>query len=459
MPLSQSIKDHATYKNGHFVDHVITDDGKGYPRILMESGVIEELIRKELLLDSHMLDDPSYGSGRVTFRQQLVKISYPPEWTSALQARTALVVLEVQSILNRRGFGLIDCHPFNFVIHEGKPKLVDIGSIKNKTHHKDLMFPELEFIQTYMIPLALRRNGKAYLALMISGLERHEMLPISEVSWYAPWPLKSLSFVPKTMGKRVLLQVIAPHLKVNPNALGDDRRLVKFRNVANLLLAWPTGRRIRRYRRRLNKYLGKQHRKNVGYWTKYEATIMEDESRLHHVSEMISSLDPCSVLDIGGNSGYLGERVNSLSRKTVDYTVADLDEGALERGEANENRSRLRFLVLDFYNPWLSYNTAPIAKRINSDVVVMLALSHHLSLTQGMSFECIWSRVAEFTTQFAIIEFMPLGLWIPGQEPRTPDWYSLRNFVAAMEPQFELVSTTKIEENRIVVLAKKLDIG
>ena len=48
---------------------------------------------------------------------------------------------------------------------------------------------------------------------------------------------------------------------------------------------------------------------------------------------------------------------------------------------------------------------------IKSDIVLAMAVTHHLILGQKLSIDFIFSQIKQYANKYVFIEFMPLGLW------------------------------------------------
>jgi hypothetical protein len=90
------------------------------------------------------------------------------------------------------------------------------------------------------------------------------------------------------------------------------------------------------------------------------------------------------------------------------------------------------------------------AERFKADIAIALALSHHLILSQKYDLTDIFSNLASYTRKYALIEFMPLGLWTTGQVPNVPEWYTKEWFKKGFERYFNVLLEEKIAENNIL---------
>lgn len=74
------------------------------------------------------------------------------------------------------------------------------------------------------------------------------------------------------------------------------------------------------------------------------------------------------------------------------------------------------------------------AERLGADIVIALAVTHHLILTQKVKLDTIVELLYSYGKRYVIVEFMPLGLWSEGAiNVEVPDWYNLDWFIDGMK--------------------------
>ena len=113
--------------------------------------------------------------------------------------------------------------------------------------------------------------------------------------------------------------------------------------------------------------------------------------------------------------------------------------------------------MLDFNAVVSSYWDQGFEERMRSDLVLAMALTHHLILSQGMPMDFIFRRFAESTNKWLVVEFMPKGLWGGAENlPAVPEWYTMENFKSSMEKFFTVEKILPLEDNRIVLVGKKV---
>ena len=129
------------------------------------------------------------------------------------------------------------------------------------------------------------------------------------------------------------------------------------------------------------------------------------------VAGHLDVLRPSEVWDLGANTGLYSRLASERGVRTVAF---DLDAACTERcyRDLRENdRGDLLPLVVDLSNPspalgWAHQERASLAQRSSADVVLALALVHHLAITHNVPLE----RIAGFFASLAsglIVEFVP----------------------------------------------------
>ena len=93
-------------------------------------------------------------------------------------------------------------------------------------------------------------------------------------------------------------------------------------------------------------------------------------------------------------------------------------------------------------------------RELAGDVVIALALTHHLLLTQGYQLDAILERIVAHGRRYMIIEFMPKGLWYRGSGRPVPSWYTQEWFAAGLLRVGRILLSEKLEENRVVFLVE-----
>ncbi len=134
-------------------------------------------------------------------------------------------------------------------------------------------------------------------------------------------------------------------------------------------------------------------------------------------------------------------------------TAFDCDATCIHGLYAEASREQLPILplVMDFARPSEAYGPSgqypEAGERFRSDIVLALALVHHLVFGQHMTFGEIVAGLSRFTEKTLLVEFVPrddrcLVTW----NTAGAEWYTLENFVNALRAEFPRVEV--MESNR-----------
>ena len=185
----------------------------------------------------------------------------------------------------------------------------------------------------------------------------------------------------------------------------------------------------------------------LDYEDLYEIYSLEpsDEwpAKMHNVYNIMRELRPKTVLDIGSNSGWFSMLAARLGAEIV---AMDIDEPSLTDLYASAKRDGIPILPLlvDVCSPAPSHGDSqayePATERLRCEMVLALAITHHLVFKKRLGFASIARKLSEFTQKWLVVEFVPpedkyAAPWVDSSY----SWYSLDNFVRSLRPHFERV--------------------
>lgn len=216
---------------------------------------------------------------------------------------------------------------------------------------------------------------------------------------------------------------------------------------------------LKRLERKVNGYnfsfysnWGDYHEKSGYYLSNGEINLSD---RLKWVLSKITELDVATVMEIGGNQGVLSRAISSLP--SISHVIcSDYDLNALNVLYKNIRNANLKLspCYFDFMGDIRDALCGDRFSRLKSDLVLALAITHHLILGQRYRLDEIVRRLSLLTHEYLIVEFMPLGLWNGGSKPCVPDWYTKEWFESALKAYFEILETKQLEINRIAYVAR-----
>lgn len=177
-------------------------------------------------------------------------------------------------------------------------------------------------------------------------------------------------------------------------------------------------------------------------------------SRMEWVVNAVKDLSPTTVLELAGNQGILSRALSKLpGLKQV--ICSDFDEKSIDQLLVRlSDTDKVHPACFDFMADLQGSLSADRAKRLKSDIVIALAVTHHLILTQQYSIDSIFTALASYTNKYVIVEFMPLGLWDGKTAPPLPDWYNEPWFVENMTKHFRIIKRVSLEDNRIAFVGE-----
>ena len=126
-------------------------------RHLMDSGLYEELVRRNMLLPHEELKAPEEqdrSAYAVIRPERLCFISYPYEWCFSQLQQAALTTLEAQKTAMRFGMYLKDASAYNIQFRDTQPVLIDTFSFRRAKPTQ--LWPAYgQFCRHFLAPLAL----------------------------------------------------------------------------------------------------------------------------------------------------------------------------------------------------------------------------------------------------------------------------------------------------------------
>lgn len=344
--------------------------------------------------------------------------SYCFEWCGEMLRDAALLTCNVARVLAEHGLALQDAHPWNILFDGSRAKFVDFTSIiPVDWTNESLNFPRSEFWRFFINPLVLMAEGNG--DLVRRHLRQHQVRGITQ---------RGLQGLGASLRTRVRLWTLKARL-----ALGEAMPGMNPHDVIRSFLESID------LRLRPSQWQNYYHGQNEGIdpnieWTPKQRACYETVKRLR----------PRSVLDIGCNQGWYSKIASRLKSEVVAFDTDEPSVTSLYR-HAREAGVGILPLVMDLCNPSPSFvdETLPdlewpsAVNRLRSEMVLALALVHHLVFKQGQDFKQIVDRLDEFTSRYLLVEFIPAeDKYVKEWSSPRFGWYSLEGFMAALRKRF-----------------------
>lgn len=376
-------------------------------------------------------------------------ISYPCEWSFSQLKDAALLTLKIQKKALGFGMSLKDASAYNIQFKNGKPVLIDTLSFE-KYKEGEPWVAYKQFCQHFLAPLALMsyrdiRLGQLF-RIYIDGI------PLDLASSLLPLKTRFVFSILSHIHLHAKTQKYFSDKVVRNKKLflSRQRMLALVDNIEHATqgLKWEA-----------------KDTEWVDYYDKTNYSVGGFENKKDTVSKFLDIIKPKTVWDLGANNGLFSR----LASENGIFTVSlDVDPAAVEQNyllSVDKNDKLILPLVLDLCNPtssmgWGHRERMSLVERGPADVVLALALVHHLAISNNLPF----SVIAEFFSQIGnslIIEFVPKA---DSQVQRLLSTrkdvflnYNKESFEEEFSQYFKIQKIHQIEDSdRVLYLMKKI---
>jgi len=349
--------------------------------------------------------------------------NYCMEWLPEMFQDAACVFLKLNLKLLNDGFVCKDAHPWNMFFDYSKPVFIDIGSIVPVS---DAAFRASmsEFFLYFLLPLILfEKQGfektNEFLRLPIPNTEYRKTIAPSITDSDV---LRALDF---SKPKQVL------------------KTLIRYISEINVASASPT------------------------QWSNYDQKEISFKrphrfiAKQRAVYDFLLTCREGDLLDIGCNSGWY-----SLLSERMGHRVVGIDNDipSISRLYKTAKKKGLKILTLynDFKNPTPKHglnNVYPsFEERYSFDMVLAMAVVHHLAYSARMTFDEIAGRISGLTKKHAVVEFIPReDLHVRQWNQTGMECYTREDFIESFLRYFKEYCVVKSSPNprEVFIFTKK----
>ena len=383
--------------------------------------------------------------------------TYPWEWTPSQWLAAAELTLKLCEEALAAGWILKDATPLNVLFIGTRPVFVDILSFERRDPHSSIWLAYGQYVRTFLLPLLMNKRLSWPLSLSLFKRDGYEPADCyTALSWShrlsrgAFWPIT----LPTLLDRRK--ETASPQKK--PTTSVSDPEI-----VVSVLK-----RTLNNLRKRTRKALATG---TSSEWSDYQGTLThytaeQSQQKLEWVRSVIRTSHPTRVLDVGANTGEFSALAASEGAEVI----------ALERDMASADRlfqmARQRNLAIqtihaDIARPtpavgWQNSESVALLPRLEAqfDLVLMLAVIHHLILMEQIPLSAIVALCHRLTRQDLVIE------WVPVEDPmyqslmrgRDSLYGSLTeaDLLAACAGRFHALSREQLANGRILFLLERI---
>ncbi len=373
-------------------------------------------------------------------------ISYPYEWSFSQYQDAALSTLAIQKKALQQDMTLKDASAYNIQFHKGKAIFIDTLSFE-KYEEGSPWLAYGQFCRHFLAPLALMSYHDPRMGAMMR--DYIDGIPLDLASRLLPF--RSRFRVPLFLHIHLHASSQKRHAN-SENHTAKSNRKISRAAMMGLIDSLENG--IKKLRLKTN---------TTEWGAYYEETILSDDylaKKQRLVSGFLENTNAKLTWDLGANDGTFS-RLAAQRAYTISF---DIDHLAVEYNylKIKEKKEKnILPLLLDLTNPspaigWNNEERNSVFKREKPDLILALALVHHLAISNNVPLHKLAAFFAELTSQL-IIEFVPksdprVRTLLATREDIFPD-YTQVGFEAAFNKYFTIKNQQKIEgTDRILYL-------
>ena len=195
-------------------------------------------------------------------------------------------------------------------------------------------------------------------------------------------------------------------------------------------------------------------------WGDYYSFTNYDETSFDHKRELVSTyldtVQPSQVWDLGANNGHFSRIASDQGIPTAAF---DIDPVAVEKNYQDirsKGEQSMLPLVMDLTNPspsigWANSERDSLAERGPVDLVMALALIHHLAISNNVPMQNIAAFLATLS-KHVLIEFVPkedsqVQKLLATREDIF-DSYHIDGFETAFSSHFDIISKDDVSNSK-----------
>ena len=383
--------------------------------------------------------------------------TYPWEWTPSQWLAAADLTLNLCDEALAAGWILKDATPLNILFTGTRPIFVDILSFERRDPGASIWLAYGQYVRTFLLPLLMNRLLSWPLSLSLFKRDGYEPAECYEVlgwshrlSGSAFWPIT----LPALLDRRK--DASAPQKKSASTIRDPEIAVTVLKRTLNDL------------RKRTHKALTAAASSE---WSDYQDTLThytpeQSQQKLEWVRSIIETARPAQVLDIGANTGEFSALAASQGAQVV---ALERDMAAADRlfKMARERNLAVQTIHADIARPtpavgWQNAESVALLPRLEGqfDLVLMLAVIHHLILMEQIPLAAILDLCHRLTRHHLVIE------WVPVEDPmyqslmrgRDTLYGSLRegDLLAACAGRFRTVNRQHLDNGRVLFLLERI---
>jgi 2-polyprenyl-3-methyl-5-hydroxy-6-metoxy-1,4-benzoquinol methylase len=416
---------------------------------LIQSGrLIQTRVTDDAQRVSHAAADPQLLLGRtgtLLEHPALAFPSYPHEWPAEALVSAGELTLDLARSLLDVGLGLKDATPHNVLLEGTRPVFVDVLSIEAREPGDPTWLPYGQFVRSFLLPLLVhRRFGIDLRDIFLThrdGIEPEGVYALLGFARRLLSPWLGLVSLPTWLGRL---------------ASGRDAWVYRPRRIDRERAHFLVEHAFARLRRALRRAAP---RRRASAWSAYDRdchyAVSATAQKERFVVAALDHIRPARVLDVGCNTGRFSFLAARRGARVVAIDSDPVVVGEVYRAAARDGLDVLP-LVVDLARPtpavgWRGAEDAAFLARAEQhfDLVLLLAVVHHLVVTERIPIAQIVELTADLTRDAVLVEFVgredPMFVrLLRGRDELHRDW-SRALFEEAWQRGFTIEASEQVE--------------
>jgi SAM-dependent methyltransferase len=429
-------------------------------RQLLASSFYRRCVEKGEMVASRVVpqapDQPS-SAGLTLEHPRVFFPSYCWEWVPFQWLAAGELTLRICEQAVSAGWILKDATPLNILFEGSSPILVDVLSPERHNPKSPIWTVKAQFIRTFLLPLVAHKWLGWQLSASIArrdGITPDELYPA----------------LPRTAFLRPLIfwNVVLPTLIDRRTSVTEQKiEAAKARESDPEIAIALLRRTLRTLAKQLIQANGGV---NDSQWRHYTDKLAhypaaDQQEKLRFVDACLAECSPATVLDVGTNTGTYAMLAAKAGARVV---AIDTDAASVEMlcRKAAAEKADIQALVVNLARPtpsagWECREQLSFLDRAAGRfaMVFMLAVIHHLLLSEQIPLTHILRLCSELTTRWMILE------WVPVTDPMFQqllrgrgdlyDHLSQDELLEAAAPHFRVERTLALSNGRVLYLFEK----
>lgn len=375
-----------------YEDEWTTIQANGLLRSAQELGWM--VAHKEVPAPGHVPLPPQ--TWKVIEVEPLPFVSYPYEWCFSQLKQAALLTLDLHLLALRHEHVLKDATAYNIQFMRGKPICIDLLSFE-RWKEGTPWEAYGQFCRHFLAPLALMHYNDLRFGLL--SRQWIDGIPLDLACHALPWR----SFM--SAGSLMHIHLHARMCQKHGGSATDSNKKpsLSLRQMENVALSLRTAAE--------NMHPPHKDTEWGDYYTdtNYSDAAMEAKQVL--VNKIASAHPGRLALDLGAN---IGKFTTLLAPHFETVLSTDVDPLAVERHFQSHPAEQILPLILDVASPspalgWATQERPSFSHRCQADMLLALALCHHLRMSAGIPLAQQAAYFADILTNGgqAVVEFVP----------------------------------------------------